>query len=192
MDLEKIVVKFLADASSYNRVMDGMNARLRDFARRSESISAVISAPFAIATQAAMSFTDAIAKSGIAAVTTAMSYETLGIQLEVLSGSVGKGAKLMEDLMKTAVETPFKVKDVIAAAKEIKAFGFETDEVNNIVRALGDVSAATGTPMHRLILAFGQTKIAGRLMGQEMRQFVNANVPPVSYTHLTLPTNREV
>ena len=177
MDLERVVVRFLADASSYNRVLDGVNARLRDFARRTEAVSAIITAPFALATQAVMSLTRAVAESGASALESAMDYEVLAAQMNVLAGSAEKGTKLMDDLLKTAVETPFKVKDVVAAAKEIKAFGFATEEVVPTVKALGDISAATGTPMHRLILAFGQTKVAGRLMGQELRQFVNANVP---------------
>lgn len=181
MDIERIVVKLLADASSYHRVMDGVDARLRDFARRSESMTAILAAPFAVATQAVMSLTRALVETATGAVQAAMGYEELQIQLEVMSRSAEKGQQLMSDLFKTAVDTPFKVRDVVAAAKELQAFGVETSQINATLRTLGDVSAATGTPMHRLILAFGQTKIAGRLMGQEMRQFVNANVPMIEH-----------
>lgn len=181
MNVESVVVKMLADASSYNRVMDGVEARLRSFARSAESIGQFISAPFALATQAVMAFTQALVSAGQAAVEAAIDYEDLAIQLEVLAGSADRGQRLMKEMMDIAVDTPFKVKDVISAGKELAAFGVEVDDLGVSIKRLGDISAGTGTPMHRLILAYGQTQIAGRLMGQEMRQFVNANVPLYEY-----------
>jgi len=134
-----------------------------------------------LASHAVTKLGNAFYEAGVYAVTAGAHYEVLQVQLEGLTGSAEKGKKLFEDLLATAVETPFRVKDVVSAAKELKAFGFATEEVNGTVKALGDISAATGTPMHRLILALGQTRIAGRLMGQEMRQFVNSNVPLIEH-----------
>lgn len=181
MDIERVVVRFMADATSYNRVMDGVDARLRNFARNASGLASFIVSPIAAATESLVALSRVVVDSGRYAVHTAMQYEQLGIQLEVIAKDADKGKQMLEDMFQVAINTPFQVKEVAAAGKELAAFGFSVEEIVPLVKQLGDVSAGTGTPMHRLILAFGQAKIAGRLMGQEMRQFVNANVPMIEH-----------
>lgn len=161
--------------------MDGVDTRLRNFARSASGLASFIVSPIAAATESLVALTRVVVDSGRYAVNTAMQYEQLGIQLEVIARDADKGKQMLEDMFQVAINTPFQVKEVAAAGKELAAFGFSVEQIVPLVKQLGDVSAGTGTPMHRLILAFGQAKIAGRLMGQEMRQFVNANVPMIEH-----------
>lgn len=148
-----MVVTLLADATRYNRIMDATTARLTAFA------------------------TYAGAVLGKTAIQLASNYERAGIAFEVMTGSAEKGQQILKDVAKLALETPFSSDELIKSAKQVKAFGFETNDIIPILSRLGDVSSGTGADMDRIILAFGQVRTTGRLMGQELRQFTNAGVP---------------
>ncbi len=104
-------------------------------------------------------------------------YQSTAIAMEVMIGSAQRAEKVMKDIIQLGIESPFKTPELIAIAKQLKAFGFETDQLLPTLRALGEVSAGTGTPLNRIALAFGQIRVAGRLMGPEMRQLIDAGIP---------------
>lgn len=153
MDVERLVVRLVADASQYSNVLDAAEARLVAF---------VTGATAAVSRQAAV---------------LAREFERVSIAFEVMTGNAAEGKKLLQDITNLAIETPFHSDELIKVGKQLKAFGFETQQVIPILENLGEVSAATGTPLNRIVLAFGQIKASGRLMGQELRQLTNANIP---------------
>lgn len=153
MDVERLVVRLLADATSYNRIIDSVQARLSDFAAY------------------------ATVTLGKTAIELAANYERAGVAFEVMTGSALRGQKILRDVANLALETPFSTDELIKSAKQVKAFGFEVDDIIPILSRLGDVASGTGSDMDRIILAFGQVRTTGRLMGQELRQFTNAGVP---------------
>jgi tape measure domain-containing protein len=111
------------------------------------------------------------------AITLASSYEQSAMAFGVMTGSMEKGKNLLDSLHALAIETPFTAEEIVPAAKQLKGFGFDTEDVIPIIRHLGDVAAGTGTDLMRITKAFGDVRIAGRLMGPELRQFTNAGIP---------------
>jgi hypothetical protein len=111
------------------------------------------------------------------AVKTAAEYENVAIAFEVMTGSAKEAKYILDQINVLAVNTPFKATELLASAKQIKAFGFETDQILPVLSTLGEVASGTGTPLERIALAFGQVKVAGRLMGPELRQFTDAGIP---------------
>lgn len=132
--------------------------------------------------------TVAAAKS---ALSLAADYEQATIAFEVMTKSADTGAKLLKDIQTLAVESPFQTAQLAQNAKEVLAFGFEVDNVIPILSRLGDISSGTGADMSRLILALGQVRTTGRLMGQELRQFTNAGVPILEYLAKVLNTTSQ-
>ena len=61
----------------------------------------------------------------------------------------------------------------------MKAFGMETDKVMPTLKMLGDISMGDKEKLGALTLAFSQIKSAGRLMGQDLLQLVNAGFNPL-------------
>lgn len=114
-------------------------------------------------------------------VRSAAEFERTSIALEVMTGSKAAGMRMLQNIVDLAVETPFRSRELTAGAKQLKGFGFNNDDVIPVLKVLGDVSAGTGTPLDRIILAFGQVRTASRLMGTELRQFVDAGVPMFEY-----------
>ena len=157
MDIERIVVRLVADTTAY---VDGLNraeARMLYFAGF---------------------LTEQV---GRAAISLAADFERLQIAFEVMTGSAEEGLKVLNEITKLAIESPFTSAELISAGKQVKAFGFDTQDLIPILSRLGDVSVATGTDINRIILAFGQVRTTGRLMGQELRQFTNAGIPILEY-----------
>lgn len=157
MDIERIVVRLVADASQYLRVLDSVQARLLAF-------GGFVGGYFS---RQAMEL--------------AADYERAGVAFEVMTKSATTGKKLLDSINKLAIETPFTSSELVKSAKQVMAFGFEVEDVLPIISKLGDISVATGSDMDRLVLALGQVRTTGRLMGQELRQFTNAGVPILEY-----------
>ena len=108
------------------------------------------------------------------------SMEQWTISFETMLGSADKARKLMNDIKRFAVETPFELPDVIKGAKGLLAFGIELEDVIPNLKNLGDVAAGLSVPIDRLILNFGQVKSQAKLTGRELRDFAIAGVPLIA------------
>ena len=104
-------------------------------------------------------------------------FEQLQISFETMLGSAEKATKLIKDLTKFAIETPFELKDVAAGAKSLLAFGIANEKILPTLKSLGDVAAGLSVPIERLILNFGQVKAQTILTCRELRDFAIAGVP---------------
>lgn len=157
MDLERVVVRMTADATQYLQMFDVVEARL-------------------------VAFSGFLVEEMLrSSMKLAMEFERMGIAFEVMTGSAEKGQKILQSIVDLAVTTPFTSQELVKSAKQAMAFGFEINDIIPVLSRLGDVSVSTGTDMDRLILALGQVRTTGRLMGQELRQFTNAGVPILQY-----------
>lgn len=123
----------------------------------------------------------AMVMAGRGAIEMAADYEKATIAFEVMTHSAATGKKLLDDIARLAIESPFTSNELNENAKQVLAFGFEVNDVLPILSRLGDISSGTGSRLDRLVLAFGQVRSTGRLMGQELRQFTNAGVPILEY-----------
>ena len=104
--------------------------------------------------------------------------EQVSISFEVLTGSAEKSQKLLMDLRQLAKESPtLELLSIRDTAKQLIAFGIDSESVVGTIKMLGDVSAATGVDISRIGYAYGQVRSAGRLYGTELRQFTEAGVP---------------
>lgn len=89
------------------------------------------------------------------------------------------GAELFERIKAAAIESPFRIKDLVTYTKQLAAYKVEQEELFGTMMRLADVSAGLGVEMYRLILAYGQVRAAAVLRGQELRQFTEAGIPLV-------------
>lgn len=114
------------------------------------------------------------AKTGLSV---AANMEQVRISFEVLTGSAKTAGELIGDLRALSAETPLEFSEVNTAAKTLLAMGEDTRSVISSIKMLGDVSSATGQPLNELAQVFGQVMQAGRLTGNELRQFNERGVP---------------
>lgn len=109
----------------------------------------------------------------------AANMETLSVQFEVLAGSAETAKNLIAEFREEATKSALSTKDYADAGKTLMAFGVSAEETMPILKMLGDVSMGNSERFASLALAFSQTQAAGRLMGQEVIQFVNAGFNPL-------------
>lgn len=101
-----------------------------------------------------------------------LQHKALGAIIQDLD----KADKLWSQITELAIESPFRVKELVTYTKQLAAYRIETDKIFEVTKRLADVSAGLGVDMNRLILAYGQVKAANYLRGQELRQFSEAGI----------------
>lgn len=128
----------------------------------------------------------AAAVSGFAAmrgakglIDTAAQAQEAKVQLEVFTGSVQTANDVYAKLRDLAASTPITLRGVQTAAVTLKTFGVSTEELLPTLRQLGDISAGNAERFQFLVRAYGQVRSAGRLMGQESLQLINAGFSPL-------------
>ena len=122
---------------------------------------------------------------GIKAIKSAADFETLGIQLEILTGSAEKGQKLFKDLSKFAAQTPFELPEVVKGTRTLLGFNIPLSEAMDTIRMLGDVAAGSGADLSQLAVVYGQVAGATKLQGQDAIQFISNSVPILSLLQKT-------
>lgn len=105
--------------------------------------------------------------------------EQLNIAFTTFLGSAEKAKKLMAELTKFSIITPFTPDQVNRAAKTLLAFGTQAKDIIPTLKMIGDVSSGTGKDLAEMAVIFGQIQSTGRLMGQDLLQLINAGFNPL-------------
>lgn len=92
-------------------------------------------------------------------------------------GSADKAKALLSDLKDFAKKTPFELTGIRDTAKQLIAFGIDSNKLIPTMKALGDVAAGTGAPLERIAFAYGQINTARRASAQDLNQLTSAGVP---------------
>lgn len=114
----------------------------------------------------------AIAKLGSEAEMTSTAFS-------VLVGNEEKAGKILKEIAQFGQESPFDKMGLTENAKQMLAFGVETDKVMTYLRQLGDISGGQKEKLDGLSLVMGQVSAAGKLSGQDNLQFINAGFNPL-------------
>lgn len=114
----------------------------------------------------------AIAKLGSEAEMTSTAFS-------VLVGNEEKAGKILKEITQFGQESPFDKMGLTENAKQMLAFGVETDKVMTYLRQLGDISGGQKEKLDGLSLVMGQVSAAGKLSGQDNLQFINAGFNPL-------------
>ena len=112
-------------------------------------------------------------------VTIASDIEAAAIQFEVLTGSVDEANAMLAEMRSFAAASPLSLAGVQKAGQVLLSFGTQADEVMGKVRLLGDITGGNQQRFESLTLAYAQASAAGRLMGQDLLQMVNAGFNPL-------------
>lgn len=106
--------------------------------------------------------------------------QSLEVAFNTLTGSAEVGGKLLADIRQFAVSTPMQMNDLAKGAQTLLAFNTAAEDVMPILKAIGDISMGDAAKFQSLTLAFSQMSAAGKLMGQDRMQMINAGFNPLS------------
>lgn len=106
--------------------------------------------------------------------------ESLQTSFRILVGDQGKADALFQGIKEFAVSTPMQMKDLASAAQTMMGFGIPLEQVMENLKAIGDVSMGDAQKFQGLALSFSQMSAAGKLMGQDLMQMINAGFNPLA------------
>lgn len=109
----------------------------------------------------------------------AREMEQASISFEVFLGSAKKAGTMIGSITEMANVTPFTRTELMDSAKMMLNFGIAQDKIMPHLQMLGDISGGNASKMHLMTLAFSQMSAAGRLMGQDLLQMINAGFNPL-------------
>ncbi|MDZ4250300.1 MAG: tape measure protein [Candidatus Nanopelagicales bacterium] len=112
-----------------------------------------------------------------ASMSTALEFERVEASLEALIGNADKARRFMEDLQSFSLATPFTFKEVLDAAKQMKAFGFETEQILPNLAMLGEIATGTGQALGDIVFPFAQAMAEVKQQWRDIRQFATRGIP---------------
>ena len=107
-------------------------------------------------------------------------FENIETSLGVLlGGDKEKLTELMSEMKEYALISPLTTKDMASALQMMIGFGIQAEDAITYLKALGDISMGDTVHFNSLALAFSQMSAAGKLMGQDLNQMINAGFNPL-------------
>ena len=107
-------------------------------------------------------------------------FESMETSLKVLlGGNEEKLNNIMGQIKEYALASPLNTKDMVGAVQMMTSFGIEAEKSIDYLKAIGDISMGDTGKFNSLALAFSQMSSAGKLMGQDLMQMVNAGFNPL-------------
>lgn len=174
--LKELIVTYEANARPVLDALNQIDARLK---QTTKSIQNIGDSFKRVGYELGAVFTIPLGILSAKALQASADFESLKMQMEVLTGSAAEGERVFQRLVKFAAETPFELNQLSKATNTLMGFGETADEAYNHLQLIGDVAAVSGGDFNGITVAFGQVSAAGRLMGQDLLQLVNNGVPAI-------------
>lgn len=111
-------------------------------------------------------------------------FQEMETSIETLVGKK-MADKLLPQIKELAKVSPLTMTDIVGAEKMMLGFNIEADKTIGFLKALSDVSMGSSSKFNSLTLAFSQMSAAGKLMGQDLNQMINAGFNPLQQISLT-------
>lgn len=87
--------------------------------------------------------------------------------------------RLIPQIKELAKISPLTVSDMVGAEKMMLGFNIQAEDTIRYLQALSDISMGDSVKFKSLTLAFSQMSAAGKLMGQDLNQMINAGFNPL-------------
>lgn len=105
-------------------------------------------------------------------------FQSMQTAIETMVGKdVASG--LMAQLKEMAKISPLTLSDMVNAEKMMLGFNIQAEDTIRYLQALSDISMGDANKFKSLTLAFSQMSAAGKLMGQDLNQMINAGFNPL-------------
>ena len=135
----------------------------------------------------AISWKKALAVIGGAGVLKALGSEIIRVRGEfqsmqtAIETMVGKdmAGQLIPQIKELAKISPLTMLDMVGAEKMMLGFNIQAEDTIKYLKAISDISMGESSKFNSLTLAFSQMSAAGKLMGQDLNQMINAGFNPL-------------
>lgn len=169
MDSAEVLIKFKGDTENVEQAQKQVSDGFKDLQKKGE-------VAFLGLTAAADAFAGSIVSGGIKYNAEIETYLT---RLETLTGSSEEAQKVLNQIKKDALKTPFDVKSLTQAESLLLSTGLSADQSRGDILALGDAIAASGggnEELQRMAVNLQQIKNVGKASALDIKQFAYAGV----------------
>lgn len=163
------------------RTVDATTRKINTMGKSAQTQGGQIESMFKRAAVGAAAFLGAqqVASFGKDVIDVRGQRQLLEQSFEVLLGSREKMQTMVGEIIELAIESPLEMTPVAKGAQTLMGFGVAAENVMPVLRQLSDVSMGNQQRFESLALVYAQTQAAGRLMGQDLLQYVNAGFNPL-------------
>jgi len=166
IEAARAFVRIYADDSQLRSTLAGLKGQLQ---RTSEAFSG-------IATNATIA---GIGAAAAGVVTVGANAERTAVAFEVMLGSADRAKRMLDEIYALGAKSPFGAAEFMQAGQVLLNFGASADSVLPTLSMLGDIAAGDSEKLQRMTMVYGQMTAAGRLMGQDLLQMINAGFNPL-------------
>ena len=174
MDGGAVTIHFNGDTTNIDNAMEktknNISSKLDELGAKFVGVGAIMSA----------ALTAPILAFGKAGIEYNAQMEQYTTALNTLTGSAEETDKIMQQIKKDAVATPFDVSGLTQANQLLLSAGLNADESRETILALGDAVASTGggnSELQRMAYNLQQVKNTGKATAMDIRQFAMAGIP---------------
>ena len=165
----EVLTTFTADTKQMDNATKNLQSNLEQATKKGEIA-------FLGLTTAVDAFTGAILKGGIEY---NAQMQTFNTRLTTLTGSANGAEKVLSQIKKDALTTPFDVASLTQAESLLLSTGIEADEARQDILALGDAISASGggnAELQRMAVNLQQIKNVGKASSLDIKQFAYAGI----------------
>lgn len=130
-----------------------------------------------LAKRAALAITATLGAGLTAIVKSGADLQTLKVGFRSIMGSAAGAADMVEKLNKFTASTPFRLQEVATSARQLIAVGVGVDDLNDRMRMLGDIAAASGNSISEIAAAFSKVQAKGKVELENLNQLAERGIP---------------
>lgn len=112
---------------------------------------------------------------------TALNFDRQTVAFASLTGSVGEAKDMMDGFLKLSEKAPLSITAMQGGARTMLSFGASAKEAGAAVEMIAKITGGDEMRFQNMSLAFSQIRAGGRLMGQELRQMIDAGFNPLEH-----------
>ena len=105
-------------------------------------------------------------------------FQSMQTAIETMVGEDIAG-RLIPQIKELATISPLTMSDMVGAEKMMLGFNIQAEDTIKYLKAISDISMGESSKFNSLTLAFSQMSAAGKLMGQDLNQMINAGFNPL-------------
>lgn len=105
-------------------------------------------------------------------------FQSMQTAIETMVGKDMAG-QLIPQIKELAKISPLTMSDMVGAEKMMLGFNIQAEDTIKYLKAISDISMGESSKFNSLTLAFSQMSAAGKLMGQDLNQMINAGFNPL-------------
>ena len=169
MNGAEVLTKFTADTTQVDNA-------IKDMGENFDKLSKIGAVAFTALAGTIDAFAIKTAKAGIEYNSQIETYMT---RLETLTGSMEEANKVLDQIKKDALSTPFDVSSLTQAESLLLSTGLSAEQARADILALGDAVSASGggnAELQRMAVNLQQIKNVGKASALDIKQFAYAGI----------------